>query len=94
MQRVRVTSATILPDRLPEGGLLHLHRDSRTLSATLSDGGAARWQAWATEVGAECAVELLNLEELFIELHAASSPAARYEQQAAQQADTDQRGLR
>jgi hypothetical protein len=44
-------------------------RDSRTLLATLSDGGAARWQAWAEAAGAECAIELLNLEELFIELH-------------------------
>ncbi|MDA0816607.1 MAG: ABC transporter ATP-binding protein [Planctomycetota bacterium] len=69
VQRVRVTSATSLPDQLPEGGLLHLARDSRTLSATLSDGGAARWQAWAEAAGAECAIELLNLEELFIELH-------------------------
>ena len=94
VQRVRVTSATILPDRLPEGGLLHLHRDSRTLSATLSDGGAARWQAWATEIGAECAVELLNLEELFIELHGPSSPDASDERHPARQADTDQRGLR
>ena len=69
VQLVRVTSATSLPDQLPEGGLLHLARDSRTLSATLSDGGAARWQAWAEAAGAECAIELLNLEELFIELH-------------------------
>lgn len=69
VQRVRIVSAVSLPDQLPEGDLLHLRRDARTLSATLSDGGAARWQAWATASGAECAVELLNLEELFIELH-------------------------
>ena len=72
VQRVRVTSASPLPETLPEGDLLHLERDARTLSATLADGGVSRWQAWAAGLGAECAVELLNLEELFIELHGAT----------------------
>lgn len=94
VQRVRVTSATNLPERVPEGGVLHLHRDARALSATLSDGGAARWQTWAMEVGAECAVELLNLEELFIELHGPASPHGSDQRRAGLHADEDQRGVR
>ncbi|MGA0038611.1 MAG: ABC transporter ATP-binding protein [Pirellulales bacterium] len=88
VQRVRVTSAKALPERLPGGDILHLERASRTLSATLGDGHAAAWQAWAAEADAECVVELLNLEELFIELHGAalqsegeSTPQTRVVQQ-------------
>lgn len=93
VQRVRITSAEKLPDSWPEGGLLHLRRDARTLSATLSDGGVARWQAWAKEAGAECTVELLNLEELFIELHEAAARSGIGGEEALQQENPDQRGL-
>lgn len=69
VQRVRVTSTTQLPDRFPECKLFHLKRDAHTLTATLSDGGVGLWKSWATANEAECSVELLNLEELFVELH-------------------------
>lgn len=92
VQRVRITSAARLPDSVPEGGLLHMERDARTLSATLSDGGAKRWQAWAAAAGADCAVELLNLEELFIELHGGASEAPGREHHDSASAALAERG--
>ena len=92
VQRVRITSARPLPEKLPAGSLLHLHRSARTLSATLSDGGGNRWQAWASEVGAECTVELLNLEELFIELHGSSAAGEVSGPLASHRQDAQQRG--
>lgn len=93
VQRVRITSAGPLPDVVPEGGLLHMERDVRTLSATLSDGGVARWQAWAAAAGAECAIELLNLEELFIELHGGACDPPGREHGDAVSAALTERGL-
>lgn len=69
IQRVRVTSSEPLPGKLPDGKVLHLARSSRTISATLTDGNVEAWQHWAAASGAECTIDLLNLEDLFVELH-------------------------
>lgn len=69
IQRVRITSSEPLPAAMPDSQVLHLHRGSRVVTATLIDGRTDLWQDWATANGADCVVDQLNLEDLFIELH-------------------------
>lgn len=69
IQRVRVTSSDPLPAELPVSNTLHVSRDSRTVSATLTDGRVDVWQEWAIACGADCSIDQLNLEDLFVELH-------------------------
>lgn len=69
IQRVRVTSSQPLPTELPQAETLHVATDTYTIRATLTDGRVDVWEQWADSIGADCVVDALNLEDLFIELH-------------------------
>lgn len=75
VQRVRVTSSEPLPPELPAAKTLHVSRDARTVTATLTDGRVDLWREWAAAHGADSSVDLLNLEDLFIELHGKDAAA-------------------